>query len=120
MSTTIYFGAVINPVSLTEYSALPRCLVAVNANGLIDWIEEDVDPTLLQEALLKHNCEPGSVVELLDGQFLMPGFVDTHIVSRICVGLYDFIHIHIEPACISSTKHWHVRRFLVSRTLKPI
>lgn len=87
MSTTIYFGAVINPVSLTEHSALPRCLIAVNSNGIIEWTEDDIDPTQLQDALLKHNCEPDSVVELLDGQFLMPGLVDTHIVSFTCVRL---------------------------------
>ncbi|PPQ63252.1 hypothetical protein CVT24_006777 [Panaeolus cyanescens] len=79
MSTTIYYGAVVNPRSLQAYDLWPRCLLAVNAKGVIDWVVEDVQPHELQDALASkgHSLET-DFVALKDGEFLIPGFVDTH------------------------------------------
>ncbi|KAJ3883679.1 Metallo-dependent hydrolase [Lentinula edodes] len=77
---TVYYGSLINPTTLTTYEATASCLLAVNAQGNIDWIVHDVkdssvQETLLQKGLLDTDVE---IVELREGQFIMPGFVDTH------------------------------------------
>jgi guanine deaminase len=79
---TAYFGPVINPQSLTDYLALPQCLILVSAEGDIDQIYEDLQPPQVQEIVTNH---PGiNFIQLQEGQFLMPGLIDTHAV-RQCV-----------------------------------
>lgn len=80
---TIYYGSVINPRSLTAYDALPRCLLAVGSNGTIDWIVEDVEDSMVQETMLQKGCVDEDVFPLANGQFIMPGFIDTHIVRML-------------------------------------
>ncbi|KDR73640.1 hypothetical protein GALMADRAFT_100454 [Galerina marginata CBS 339.88] len=77
-SASIYYGAIVNPISLTSYSASPRCLLAVNAAGNIDWVVDDVEPHELQETLAAKGYVDVDVVALKDGEFLIPGFIDTH------------------------------------------
>ncbi|KAL1721068.1 hypothetical protein EV715DRAFT_288613 [Schizophyllum commune] len=74
----IYYGAVVNPQTLTESQLLPRCLLAVGDAGTIEWIVEDIDGSLIQETLAQKGCVDAEVTELRHGEFLMPGFVDTH------------------------------------------
>ena len=76
--TTIYYGATISPQTLTEYTALPWCLLAVGPCGNIEWIVEDVPPHELQDTLAQKGCLDSDIVELKEGEFLLPGFVDTH------------------------------------------
>ncbi|KAJ3511884.1 hypothetical protein NLJ89_g3848 [Agrocybe chaxingu] len=76
--TTIFYGPIINPISLTSYSALPRCLLAVDALGNVDWIVEDVAPYELQSTLAAKGKPDANVVDLKDGEFIIPGFIDTH------------------------------------------
>lgn len=80
--TTIYFGPVINPQSLTSFLALPRCLIAVGHDGNILWIDNDVDPADLSDTLVHHALQNYTLVELKPGEFIMPGLVDTHIVRK--------------------------------------
>jgi guanine deaminase len=80
MPPTVYYGSLINPVSLDSYDALPRCAIGVAENGLIDWIIQDVDSSLLQEAMVQNGYIEADVIDLKNGQFLMPGLIDTHIV----------------------------------------
>ncbi|KAH7926630.1 Metallo-dependent hydrolase [Leucogyrophana mollusca] len=76
---TIYYGSVINPKTLTDYDALPRCLIAVTATGNIDWIVEDVVDSMVQETIAQHGLTDDTcVVTLKPGEFIMPGFIDTH------------------------------------------
>lgn len=83
---TIYYGPVINPRSLKDYLALPKCLILVSADGDIDHVYDDVQSSQLQDIIAQHGYTlPGaSFIELKEGEFLMPGFVDTHTV-RQCV-----------------------------------
>ncbi|CAK5277358.1 unnamed protein product [Mycena citricolor] len=74
----VYYGSVINPVSLTLFKALPACLLAVGGDGNIAWVDEDVPASGIQEVLAAHGFEDVEVVCLRDGEFIMPGFVDTH------------------------------------------
>ncbi|KAI0780664.1 guanine deaminase [Trametes elegans] len=80
--STIFYGGLISPVSLTEYHALPHALLAVSrATGDIEWIENDVPAGELQDVLARHGAttEDADVVELKLGEFLMPGLIDTHL-----------------------------------------
>ncbi|KAI0333516.1 guanine deaminase, partial [Cubamyces sp. BRFM 1775] len=83
MSTLqLFYGALITPVSLTSYRALPHALLAVARDtGDIAWIEDDVPAGALQDVLARHGvlAEEVDIVELKLGEFLMPGFIDTHI-----------------------------------------
>lgn len=80
---TVYHGAVINPRSLTAYDALPNCLLAVSPAGEIAWVVEDVQGPMVKEVMSQKGCIDAEVVSLKAGEFIIPGFVDTHSVSRI-------------------------------------
>jgi guanine deaminase len=75
---TIFYGALVTPRSLTAYAALPSALLAVDADGDIAWLVEDVSPHALQDELAARGCDGADVVALRRGEFLIPGFVDTH------------------------------------------
>ena len=83
---TIYVGAVISPRTLTEYTRMPSAVVCVSKEtGLIEWIEQlhHQPKTFLQDVLEKHgivDVKGIDVIELKRGEFLMPGFIDTHTV----------------------------------------
>jgi guanine deaminase len=78
MSSIVYYGSVISPVSLTSFKALPRCLLAVASTGNIDWIVDDVEDSMVQETMAAHGYIDVDVVCLREGEFLLPGMVDTH------------------------------------------
>jgi guanine deaminase len=78
---TVYHGAVINPKTLTSYDALPNCLIAVSSIGDIDWIVDDVVDSMVQEIMSQKGCLEAEVISLKQGEFIIPGFIDTHTVS---------------------------------------
>lgn len=80
---TIFYGPVVNPKSLSAFQALPRCLLAVGPSGDINWIEEDVPESALQNVLAQHGSLDIPLVSLRHGEFVLPGFVDTHTVHTI-------------------------------------
>jgi guanine deaminase len=80
---TIFYGPLVNPKSLSSFQALPRCLLAVGASGQIDWIEEDVHKSVLLNVLDQHGSLDIPLVSLGHGEFILPGFVDTHTVRLL-------------------------------------
>ncbi|KAG6907708.1 hypothetical protein DXG01_007726 [Tephrocybe rancida] len=78
-SLSIFYGAVINPKTLTCYEALPNCLLLVGPSGNIEWIEKHVELHAVHDVLAQKGCIDIDIVELQPGQFLLPGFIDTHI-----------------------------------------
>ncbi|KAF8634078.1 hypothetical protein AX15_001080 [Amanita polypyramis BW_CC] len=78
MLLSIFYGAVINPVSHTRLKPLPRCLLAVGPDGTIIWIVEDVPSHLLQDTLAQKGLVGVDIVVLKEGEFIIPGFIDTH------------------------------------------
>lgn len=79
---TIFYGPVINPVSPDTTHYLPHALLAVNGDsGKIIWREDSVQPHEIQSRLALHAASIHDVefIELKKGEFIMPGFVDTHI-----------------------------------------
>lgn len=77
---TVFYGAVINPETLKTFSALPRCLLAIAPSGEIAWMVDDVPDSMVQEVMAKNGCTDANVIPLRTGEFLMPGFIDTHTV----------------------------------------
>jgi guanine deaminase len=82
-TSTIFYGPLVNPKSLSSFQALPSCLLAVGASGQIDWIEEDVHESALLNVLAQHGSPDIPLVSLRHGEFILPGFVDTHTVRLL-------------------------------------
>ena len=81
-SITIFYGGVINPSHIDSFSALPRCVLCVDTEGNIAWIIDDVEPQHLQEQLAMRGLVDPEIIILKDGEFIIPGFIDTHTVSE--------------------------------------
>jgi hypothetical protein len=117
MSTTLFYGPVISPVSLTTYKALPRCLLAVGTSGNIEWIVDEVPGHVLQETLAAKSCVDADIIELRAGEFLLPGFIDTHTVSRPSQLNRVSLRLTFHVACGTIPKHWKVHFPLLSARL---
>lgn len=83
--TMLFYGSLVHSIDLNTLEYLVRALICVQ-DGVIVWIEKDVpSSSLVQEVAATHGVMIGGqehvqVVELKDGEFLCPGFVDTHTV----------------------------------------
>jgi guanine deaminase len=78
---TVYYGALVNPVSIESFEAHPRALIAVDNVGDIALLVKDVAPSGVEDALAAHGWKHGTpIVKLQAGEFLIPGFIDTHTV----------------------------------------
>ncbi|EGO21031.1 hypothetical protein SERLADRAFT_452178 [Serpula lacrymans var. lacrymans S7.9] len=78
---TVYYGPVFNPKSLTHFDTIPNCLIAVSATGNIEWVdqlESSLDSSSIHESVLNKGCKDFDVVLLGAGEFIIPGFIDTH------------------------------------------
>ena len=84
-----FYGPVINPETLNSYAILPRALLAIGPDGRIAWLNTDC----AGEGVLAHisarspksivNGQCRNLVILNEGEFLIPGFVDTHTVCLL-------------------------------------
>lgn len=82
-TVTIFYGAVVMSVDAKTWKTMPRCLLAVGSTGNIDWLIEHVDNAKLAEALKQIGLpQHADVVKLQEGEFIIPGFIDTHTVGR--------------------------------------
>jgi len=52
----------------------------IGSTGNIDWILDYVEENQLEEALSQKGLATSQVVYLKDGEFIIPGFIDTHTV----------------------------------------
>jgi len=104
---TIFYGPVINPKSHSSFNALSRCLLAVGPSGDIDWIVEDVPEHALQDVLAQRDSLDVPLVSLKYGEFVLPGFVDTHTVRTflpcMCAGRALCSHLDRPPLVAG---HW--------------
>lgn len=66
--------------------------ICVSPQGNIEWLVEDVESTKLNDVLSQHDYAPSDItlICLDDGEFLMPGLVDTHTVRP---APYQSVHI---------------------------
>ncbi|CUA76170.1 guanine deaminase [Rhizoctonia solani] len=77
----LFHGAVITPVSVHKAEFWPSALLYVNPRGIIEWIVSDVESSKIQSVALEKGLvldETVDVYELRHGEWLMPGFIDTH------------------------------------------
>jgi guanine deaminase len=81
MAISVFYGAIINPVSLTEYDIIPRCLLAVGPGGTIIFMAKDIACHLVQDTVAQQGLTGVDIVHLKDGEFIIPGFIDTHTVK---------------------------------------
>jgi len=80
-ASCLYYGAVVSPTTPCLAKYLPHALIFVN-NGKIGWVEEMVkDEEELSKVLESKGAKDTKLVRLQHGQFLMPGFIDTHTVG---------------------------------------
>lgn len=105
MMTAVYYGPVINPESLTAFQTLRRCLIAVGSDGNIIWIVEDINSSELELVLEQHGLFQGNytLVRLKSGEFIMPGFIDTHIVSVSFLPSRS-VQLTFDIACLSTAQ----------------
>ena|ERR1700733_4605679 len=79
----VFYGAVVNASCINQLDLWPRALLAVSTYGTIAWLETDVERHHISRKLEErgHHWKNAQWIELKDGEWLMPGFIDTHIVS---------------------------------------
>ncbi|CAG8302233.1 unnamed protein product [Penicillium salamii] len=75
-----FHGTVIHSKALDDLEILENCFLLVANNGRIQSIQADVEPSQINSLLLANGYAPDvfPVKRLKRGQFLCPGFVDTH------------------------------------------
>ncbi|CAG8489556.1 425_t:CDS:2 [Ambispora leptoticha] len=69
----IFHGTFIHSVSLDKLEVIKNGLMGVDTHGSIAFVEREVDVSKIQEVLAKLGVEGEE-----KGQFLLPGFIDTH------------------------------------------
>ena len=108
-ATTVFYGPIVNPKSTSSFLPLPNTLLAVAASGKIDWIEENVHPSSVQDVLARHGSLDTPLISLKYGEFILPGFIDTHTV-RVTPSTRRtmFIIDRRSTACTSGAEHWQV------------
>ena len=77
-------GSVVTPVNNRRYEALPDTYTYVTNDGIIravQGLKPDVEP-LTEEEFLRNVGHNGGIeiLRLKKGEFLIPGFIDTHTV----------------------------------------
>lgn len=75
-----FHGTVIHSRSLNELEILHDCFVLVDKAGKIQALQADVPPDQINSIVTEHGYAPDvfPVKHLRRGEFLCPGFVDTH------------------------------------------
>lgn len=73
-----FYGTVIYSASLKEIAILENALLVVDDCGTIAALEANVQKEKVSERLEVLNASEFRFTELNEGQFIMPGFVDTH------------------------------------------
>ncbi|KAG7529026.1 hypothetical protein FFLO_05819 [Filobasidium floriforme] len=83
-STTLYHGPIVHSLSLDELEYAVDALVCVSPDGIINWIERNVDTSEIQDRAASHGLildgtnNAVEIVQLGGHEFLCPGLIDTH------------------------------------------
>ncbi|KAF9432927.1 hypothetical protein BGZ76_010123 [Entomortierella beljakovae] len=73
----VFYGTLIHSVSITQIEYIKQGLLFIDTQGKIAKILKDVAQDKVESAL--EGVESEKVVRLNDDQFVIPGFIDTHI-----------------------------------------
>ncbi|KZM21994.1 Guanine deaminase [Ascochyta rabiei] len=75
ISRTIYIGTFAHSISLTELEICENGVIGVDENGVIAFVEKELD---LEAAREKHSWQNATPLHLSRNAFFFPGFIDTH------------------------------------------
>lgn len=80
---TVYFGTFVDAPVLGELNICAKTAVGVNRDGVITWIEKNLERPILDVASEKFGIEKSKlhIVDIsgVQTKFFFPGFIDTHI-----------------------------------------
>ncbi|KAL7413073.1 hypothetical protein BDY24DRAFT_362697 [Mrakia frigida] len=77
-SPLILYGSLVDSISLTHLRYLSNALICINQHGIIDWLVPNVPSSSVASVLSEKGLKGTQVTQLKKGQFLSPGFIDTH------------------------------------------
>ena len=102
--SSVYYGSVVNPISPASYDTLLNCLIGVNRQGDIEWMVDRVPVTAIQDTLAQKGCPDAETVILSAGEFIIPGFIDTHTVRPAPCRVDTFL-CHLVAACSAGSEY---------------
>ncbi|KAK1240533.1 hypothetical protein MKX07_004561 [Trichoderma sp. CBMAI-0711] len=71
-------GTLIHSLSPTSLQVLPNSLLTISSTGTILSLQPNISPSDIPTILAQQNIQNIPLLTLSHGQFLIPGFVDTH------------------------------------------
>ncbi|EGR46416.1 guanine deaminase-like protein [Trichoderma reesei QM6a] len=71
-------GTLIHSLSPTSLQVLPNSLITISSTGTILSLQPNISPSDIPAILAQQNIQNIPLLTLSHGQFLIPGFVDTH------------------------------------------
>lgn len=79
-SPLLIHGPIVTPRTPHSATYLPNALIYID-HGIIKWIEEEVvGDSHMEDILGRQALQELNIFKLRKGEFLMPGFIDTHTV----------------------------------------
>lgn len=80
-SRKVFIGPLVHAVAPTIVEYIPCAILGVNPNGTIAFVAHNTDKNKIDDVLIRHGWAPGPHLvrhQLACGQFMCPGFIDTH------------------------------------------
>lgn len=76
----VFHGIVIHSLSISELAILESALLVVSPEGKIVYLESPISPAQIPSILTNLNLSPEActIRQLARGEFICPGFIDTH------------------------------------------
>jgi guanine deaminase len=73
---TIYLGAFVHSISLSELEICDKGAIGVDSNGVIQFVERDIELAQVQETHAE--WKDAKVVKVGENGFFFPGFIGTY------------------------------------------
>ncbi|KAK4048579.1 hypothetical protein OIO90_005749 [Microbotryomycetes sp. JL221] len=73
-----FYGALVHSKSITEIEYIESALLGIDEHGRIAFIEHEVEPDDVVQRITQRGWNRDCVYILNQGEFLMPGMIDTH------------------------------------------
>jgi hypothetical protein len=89
----VFYGSVVNPIDIHTLDVLTNALLAVSTDGSIAWLERHVERQQIPTVLMHHCWETAQLITLSQGDWLMPGFIDTHTVCSSILMMYFKLYV---------------------------
>lgn len=86
-TTTLYHGSIVHSLNLDELEYAIDALICVSPDGVILWIEKDVESSQVQQRaasrglILDGSDSAVDIIQLEGHEFICPGLIDTHTVG---------------------------------------